>query len=326
MQTRLAAVLALCLLATPLAAFDIQGHRGARGLMPENTLPAFERALATGASTLELDLGLTRDGVLVVLHDTRLNPDIARGPDGAYVTGEPPAVHALTLPEIKGYDVGRTRLGSRLAGAFPGQAQVDGVRIPTLAEVFALAALIRTPQRGPVAFNIETKLTPQSGDHTPDPDTFAAAVAKAVREAGLASRVTVQSFDWRTLRTLERIAPEIRRACLTSERGPNTVQRGRPGASPWTAGLDVEEFGGSVPRLVQAAGCTAWSPDFRDLTEAALAEAKGLGLAVLPWTVNGAADMERLIAWGVDGIITDYPDQLRRMADERGLAVAPWSH
>ena len=133
----------------------------------------------------------------------------------------------------------------------------------------------------------------------------------AVRAAGLQSSVTVQSFDWRTLLEVRRLAPEIATACLTIEtERSSTVRPGPDGASPWHAGLKAADHGGSVPRLVAAAGCSTWSMFWRDLTEPRVREAKALGLKVLPWTVNATADMKRLIDWGVDGLITDYPDRL----------------
>jgi len=149
-------------------------------------------------------------------------------------------------------------------------------------------------------------------------------VAAAIREAGLAARASVQSFDWRTLIALRRIAPEIARVCLTSQSPTeDTVERGKPGAGRWTAGLDVDEFGGSVPRLVQAAGCAVWSPRFLDLAAEPLAQAKSLGLKVIPWTVNDRGDMDRLIQLGVHGLITDYPDRLRAVLIEKQLPVPP---
>ena len=126
------------------------------------------------------------------------------------------------------------------------------------------------------------------------------------------SRVSIQSFDWRTLMVLKRIAPEIERVCLTAEAiSFDTIKRGEPGPSPWLAGLDVDDFGGSVPRMVAAAGCQMWSPLYRNAKAGEIAIAKALGLKVIPWTVNDPAHMEHLIALGVDGIITDYPDRLR---------------
>ena len=297
-------------------AFDLQGHRGARGLAPENTLPAFTTALAIGVTTLELDLAMTGDGVLVVSHDRRLNPDHTRAPDGKFLEAEGPAIRSLTLAELKRYDVGRLKPGSAYAAAFPEQRGMDAVRIPALTEVFDL---VRQVQADRVRFNIETKLTPTAGEEAPDPESFAAALARAVQEAGIAARTSIQSFDWRTLAVMRRLAPGIARVCLSIDGGNgDTLQRGRPGPSPWTAGLDIDDFDGSVPRLVAAAGCAMWSPNYRNLTEATLAESKSLGLTVIPWTVNERADMVRLIAMGVAGIITDYPDRLRAVMAEKG--------
>lgn len=299
------------------AAFDLQGHRGARGLAPENTLPGFRAALAIGVATLELDVGLTADGVLVVHHDSRLNPDTTRGPDGAWITTRP-ALHGLDAAALAAYDVGRLRPGSDYARNFPDQVPADGARIPPLDAVFAL---VRTPEAAHVRLNIETKLSPRDADG-PAPALFAERLAAAIRAAGLADRVSVQSFDWRTLSALRRIAPEIARVCLTAERPRfNTIGRGQPGPSPWTDGRDVDEVGGSVPRLVAAAGCATWSPHFDDLTAETMREAQGLGLKVVPWTVNDAAAMERVIELGTDGLITDFPDRARAVLAARGMAL-----
>jgi glycerophosphoryl diester phosphodiesterase len=308
-------------LCSAAGAFDLQGHRGARGLAPENTLPAFATALSIGVTTLELDLAMTSDGVLVVSHDSRLNPDHTRGADGTFLAAEGPAIRSLTLAQLQRYDVGRLKPGTAYAAAFPEQRGMDGVRIPTLMEVFDLA---RQAKADHVRLNIETKLTPTSGANTPDPETFAAAVARAVREAELAARVSIQSFDWRTLAIMRRIVPEIERVCLSIDGGSgDTLRRGQPGASPWTAGLDIDDFGGSAPRLVAAAGCSVWSPNQRNVTAASLAEAQALGLKVIPWTVNERPDMERLIQMGVAGIITDYPDRLRAVMVEREIPLPP---
>ena len=315
------AALLACSMAMPAHAFDLQGHRGARGLAPENTLEGFAVALSIGVTTLELDLAMTSDNVLVVTHDPKLNPDLTRAPGGKFVESYLWAIRSIPLERVQQYDVGRLKPGTDYAKSFPGQQPVDGARIPALTELFDL---VKRTGADHVRFNIETKITPTSGAETADPETFAAAVAKAVREAGLASRVSVQSFDWRTLMVLKRIAPEIERVCLTAEALTfDTIKRGEPGPSPWLAGLDIDEFAGSVPRLVVAAGCAVWSPHYRNAKGDDIAAAKVLGLKVIPWTVNERADMERLIALGVDGIITDYPDRLRAVMTEKNLALPP---
>jgi glycerophosphoryl diester phosphodiesterase len=297
-------------------AFDLQGHRGARGLAPENTLPAFAAALTLGVDTLEFDVGVTRDGHIVIAHDRRLSPDIAQRPDGKYVDLPGPAIRALTLDEIKSYDVGTLRPRSAYANQFPAQKPVPGTRVPTLAE---LAALVRKAGNGSVRFNVETKLSPLAPDETVDPETFATALVKELRETGLAQRASIQSFDWRTLKVVQRIAPEIPTVCLTIGRGQgDNLQLGRSGASPWLAGLDADDFI-SVPRLVRDAGCKVWSPFFRDTTNASIVEARLLGLKVAVWTVNEPADMAAMLDQGVDSIITDYPDRLRAAMDAKNM-------
>ena len=316
---RVALTLSTFIVSLPVDALDLQGHRGARGLAPENTLPAFARALSLGVTTLELDIGLTRDGVVVVAHDPALNPDITRGPDGQYLAAPGPAIAALTLAELKRYDVGRIKPGTRYAEQFSDQQPADGARIPTLGEVFDLA---RRSGNDAVRFNIETKIDPEKPELTESPEAMTDALVKAVRDAGMAARVTIQSFDWRTLRRVQSLAPEIATVYLTIEsRSLDNLRRGLAGPSPWTAGLDIDDHGGSTPRLVKAAGGAVWSPFFRNLTQETLAEAKALGLKVVPWTVNAPEDMARLIDLGVDGIITDRPDRLREVAAARGIAL-----
>ncbi|WP_372425735.1 glycerophosphodiester phosphodiesterase [Salinarimonas chemoclinalis] len=317
---RLLSILAAAFLAAaPAHAFDLQGHRGARGLAPENTLAAVDQALAIGVDTLELDLVVTADDVLVVNHDLALSPDIARGPDGSWV-GEALPVRQMTLEAVKRYDVGRLRPGSDYARRFADQITRDGARIPTLEEVFARVEALGA---GHVRYNLETKIRPDRADLSPTPEAFAALLAEVVRAHGLADRVSVQSFDWRTLDALAAVAPEIARVCLTAQEPFDTVEAGRPGASPWLGGRDADDVEGSAPRLAADAGCAVWSPHHEDLDAKRLAEAKGLGLAVIPWTVNEIAAMRRLVEMGVDGIITDYPNRLRALLVERGDVVAP---
>ena len=311
-QTLTFLLLAACSSAPRL---DVQGHRGARGLAPENSLPAFEKALALGVTTLELDVGITRDGVVVVGHDPALNPNITRGPDGQWLTGRGPAVHSLTFAELSRYDIGRLKPGSGYAKQFPAQVAADGTRVPRLAEVFALAKDSR------VRFNIETKLSPLAPDETLAPEPFARALLDEVRRAGMESRVTIQSFDWRTLQVVQREAREIPTVYLTAQArfldnictgpkaGTPAIAPTECGESPWTAGFHLRDYG-SVPKLVKAAGGRIWSPNYQTLDADTLKEAKALGLRVVVWTVNDPTQIERMIKLGVDGIISDRPDRV----------------
>jgi len=321
---RLLAVAAAACIATalPAAAIDLQGHRGARGLAPENTLAAFRTAIDIGVTTLETDLALTADDVLVLSHDPALNRALTRTGDGRWLAAEGAPIRALAWAELRAYDVGRIDPSSDYAKTWTRQVAVDGERIPTLAQLFALARDARSPGGRPIRFNIETKLTPTNAVPTASAEEFARAIARAVTAAGTAERVTVQSFDWRSLRALKRIAPEIRTVCLTIEaKSMDTVRPDASGASPWHDGLKQADHGGSLPRTVQAAGCAAWSPYWRNLTPGLVAEARGLGLAVVPWTVNEPQDMERMLDLGVDGLITDYPDRARGVFARRGVPV-----
>jgi glycerophosphoryl diester phosphodiesterase len=299
--------------------FDLQGHRGARGLMPENTLAAFRKALEIGVTTLETDLATVADGTLVLSHDPLLNPDLTRTQDGKWLTAPGPAIRSLALEQLRTYDVGRINPDSRYARQFPQQTPVDGERVPTLGE---LVALTRSTGKTQVRFNLETKLTPQRPQDAPDPVAFANLAIAALRREGIVERASIQSFDWRTLAAITRMAPDVRTVCLTIA-SPNmdTLQPGADGASPWHAGLKLADHGGSVPRLVKAAGCSTWSMFWRNLTPDLAKEAHALGLKVVPWTVNDAQIMATLIDMGADGIITDYPDRLRTVMAGRGMTL-----
>jgi glycerophosphoryl diester phosphodiesterase len=289
------AILALLILLSA-SAFDLQGHRGARGAAPENTLAGFAAALAVGVDTLELDVGVTADGVVVIHHDRRLNPDLARGPDGRWIDAPAPLLRSLSFKALRRYDVGRIRPGSEYAARFPEQQPVDGARIPRLAELFALVKKSGNTQ---VRFNIETKLSPAAPEETLPPEPFARALLAEIRAAGAEARVSVQSFDWRTLRVVEREAPGIPTVYLTGRR------RDR----------------GSQPKAVHAAGGRIWSPNYEELDSAALIEARKLDLKVVPWTVNEPGFIERFLDLRVDGLVTDYPERVRAELARRGLPL-----
>ncbi|MBX6368325.1 MAG: glycerophosphodiester phosphodiesterase, partial [Rhodospirillales bacterium] len=208
LSRRAVGVLAALLLgvAAPAGALDLQGHRGARGLAPENTIPAFAVALSIGVTTLELDVGVTRDDVIVVSHDRRLNPDHTRDARGQFLESPGPPIRSLTLGELARYDVGALKPGTRYAADFQSQVPAPGTRIPTLAEVIAL---VRKSGNERVRFNIETKLSPLTPEESPAPERFAQLLVDLLRKEGVAARSTVQSFDWRTLKHVQILAPEI---------------------------------------------------------------------------------------------------------------------
>jgi len=283
---------------------EIHGHRGARGLWPENTLEGFRRAIALGIDAIEMDVAVSADGVVLVTHDPALNPDLTRGPDGAWLNSPTPRIRDLNAATLAFYDVGRLKPGTDYAARYPDQLPIDGARIPTLAQVFALPP--------PIRFNVETKTFPDRPGLAVDGTTMVREVVAQADRAGVTARLIVQSFDWSGIGWLRRARPEIDHSFLTEERT----------ASPtWWDGIALAAHAGSVPRAVKAAGGASWGPHYRDLTQSAVAEARALGLRVLPWTVNETADMHRLIAWGVDGLITDRPDRARAELAASGRPV-----
>jgi glycerophosphoryl diester phosphodiesterase len=307
----------LCVLAAPAMAFDIEAHRGGRGLFPENTLQSFAGALTMGVDTLELDVGATRDGELVVSHERRLNPDLARDANGVYVAPPGTPFVEMTLPQVKTYDVGQIRPGSAYARQFPEQRAVPGTPIPTLKEVIGL---VRRSGNAQVRLNIETKIDPDHPDESPDPETFVALLLGVLEAETFANRVMIQSFDWRTLQIVQKRAPRISTVYLTMQRGSApTIALDK--ATSWTAGFNPADHGGSLPRTIHDAGGAIWSPYFADVTPTLVADAHDHSLRVVVWTVNKTEDMARMIDMGVDGIISDRPDLLRQVATDKGIAL-----
>ncbi|MCW6004823.1 hypothetical protein K1W54_09520 [Micromonospora sp. CPCC 205371] len=323
------------------APFDIQGHRGARAVRPENTLAGFRYALANpDVSTLELDAGVTADGHLVVIHDRTVNgshcvdtaPVFAGDPEFPYVGKR---VHDLTLAQLKTLDC-----GSRTLPEFPRQQAVPGERIPTLGEVFGAVA---ASGRRDVRLNIETKISPLVAD-TADYRTFTTKLVRAIGAAGLARRATIQSFDWRTIMLARRLDPRIETVALVWQYGPaecagladecslQAVYGDPRVKSPWTGGLDWWRYR-DLGRLVRASGAstvssnwqvhdpaqgTVASPDwylrqspayFHGPTVGKLQDR--YGLKVIPYTINDEPTMQRLIDLGVDGVINDEPTMQR---------------
>src|SRR5437870_7803729 len=232
-----------------VAQIQVHGHGGAPAMRPENTLPAFEYAIAKGVDAIELDMAVTRDNVIVVSHDPMLEPPVCSGPKPKAVIRE------LTLAQVRQWDCGAVR-----NPAFARQQLAPGTRIPTLDEVFALAP------KGRFLFNIETKIFEQHPELTPPPEEFARMVLALVRRHHLEDRVILQSFDFRTLHAMKRLAPEIRLSALYE--GPER---------------DFVE-------IAREAGARIVSPQFNLVTGAQVRAAHAAGLEVLPWTANAPAD------------------------------------
>jgi len=257
----------------------VEGHRGARAAMPENSIPAFEYAIQAGADYLELDLNVTRDNVLVVAHDPLINRKICAGPEGETT------IRKMTLTEVKAFDCGALPNAD-----FPRQKRIVGTRIPTFEEVLKLAP------KGTFRYNVELKIDPRKPELAPSPDEFARMAIAAIRKAKLEKRVVVQSFDFRALRAMHAQAPDIELAALYS------------GA--------VKDF---VQISSEGAGAKTVSPYFKLVTPEQVKAAHEAGLKVVPWTPNEPEYWDQMIQAGVDAIITDDPAGLIEYLKIKGL-------
>ncbi|XVV03942.1 glycerophosphodiester phosphodiesterase [Actinosynnema sp. CA-248983] len=305
--------------------FDLQAHRGGIGLTVESTLAAFAKALELGVTTLELDVQITKDGREVVTHDRKTNPSKCVDTAPAF-PGDPAFPYAgkyvkdLTFAQVRTLDC-----GSRRWSQYPDQELSPGAKMPTLAEVFALA---REYRAFGVKFNIETKVEAAAPHETAPREQFVEVTRREIRKSGFYRNVTIQSFDWGTLMLWRKAEPGLPLVALTQ---PEFL---RPG-SPWTGGLDLADFDGSVVKAVKSFGASALSPVHGNpqngkvgdpnyvpfTTKALVTEAHAHGLKVVPWTINDPATMHKLIDDGVDGIITDYPDRLRTVMADRGFKL-----
>jgi glycerophosphoryl diester phosphodiesterase len=292
--------------------FDVQAHRGGRALRPENTLTAFACAVELGVDTLEMDLAVTADRIVVVSHDYSLNPTITRDPDGRFLEGDATIlIRDLDFEQLQRYTVGEIKRGSDYWYRFRDQVAAPGEKIPSLSQVFELFDSMRVDT---LSFNLEIKTYPPFPEYTIDYNEFAELVLDVIREYGMESRVTIQSFDWRVLQSVKELAPEISIACLTVRSFSidgiwYNLQPGGEGPSPWLADLDFDDYA-SIPALVHRFGADILSPYYREIEHWDVEEAHRLGMKVIPWTVNDRRIMKKLIDWGVDGIITDEPDLL----------------
>jgi len=269
-------------------------------------------------TTLELDAGVTRDGVVVISHERRLVPDTARDPDAQWLAAPGPLIHDLTYAELERYDVGRLNPATRYARQFPDQVPADGARIPRLADVFAL---VKKAGNDAVRFNIEIKSSPEAQQETLPPDAFARTLIAAIRAAGMERRSMIESFDWRSLKVVQAEAPEIPTVYLSARQSwLDNIHAADPAGSPWTDGVQFAAYG-SVPKMVKAAGGRIWSPYWGDLDLEQLTEAHTLGLKVIVWTVNRPAQVDSMLDLGVDGLISDRPDLVREVMRRRGLAL-----
>jgi glycerophosphoryl diester phosphodiesterase len=257
----------------------VHGHRGARAVRPENTLPAFEYAISAGVDVLELDTAVTSDNVLVVSHDLHMNRKVCQGPEGETT------IRKLTFAQVREWDCGALKNSE-----FPKQQPVPGTKMPSLDEVLALAS------KGAFEFNIETKTNPKEPELTPEPAVFARLMVDAIRRHKLEKRVIVQSFDFRTLAEVRKLAPEIRLSALYAGMPKDLVEIAK-----------------------EAGGAPIVSPHYLLTSRESVRRAHQQGLVVVPWTANTPKQWDSLVEQGVDAIITDDPGALIEYLKSKGL-------
>lgn len=266
--------------------YDLQGHRGARGLLPENTIPGFLRAVEEGVDTVEMDVVVSSDGQVIVSHEPWFSHTIASKPDGSPVTEDEEQelnIFEMTIGETQQYDVGK-----RGNANFPDQQAME-VTKPLLAEaIVAVETYVEENNLMPVRYNIETKIQPEwYGVYSPLPEDFVRLLYDQLEAMDVLDRVIIQSFDPSTLIAMRELDPDVKLAML------------------------VYEEAQSVERMTEVLGFTPdiWSPNYQLVTPQLVDKTDRMGMELIPWTVNDRDEMIRLLEMGVDGIITDYPNR-----------------
>ena len=269
--------------------FDVQGHRGCRGLMPENTIPAMLKALDLGVTTLEFDVVITKDNKVLVSHEPWFETEITTKPDGSFIKpGEAMQynIFQMNYEETVKYDV-----GMKAHPRFPQQQKIKAIK-PLLADLFDSVAESMKLRRRPFPFfNIETKCLPAGdGRFHPKPEEFVELLMAVIKEKQLEERVIIQSFDFRTLKYLHEKYPSIKTAMLIED-------------------SDENDFDGQLNKL----GYTPeyYSPNHTLVDDKLVKQCHSKGMKIIPWTVNDSKQLKKLKKLGIDGVITDYPDKIK---------------
>jgi glycerophosphoryl diester phosphodiesterase len=294
----------------------VVGHRGARGILPENSIVGFDFALSIGVDLLEFDVLLTADEVPVITHNHQLHGSGVRGPDGRFLNGEQPQVASLRMEDVARFDIGRLDGTTEYGRRFPDQAQLDGIRVPRLTE---LLHLVSQPKHANACLMLELKSDPDVANDGKARERIVSIVCDEVRAAGLTDRTLLHSFDWELLDECRRQAPDMPISFLT-QLHESADDVGEDSAIPVTP--DLDRPGISVPDEVDRAGGSLWCPHFSEITADDLARARELDLCVAVWTVNETADIDAMIDLRVDAIVSDYPGRVQRRLSDRGYRWA----
>ena len=290
----------------------IVGHRGARGILPENSIIGFDFALSIGVDLLEFDVLLTRDDVPVITHNHELNTAATRGPDGRFINGAGARVASLYFEDIKGFDIGRLNGHTDYGRRFCEQAQLDGVRVPKLSE---LLELVSQPKHQRVCMMLELKSDPEFSTDRTAKEKLVSVVTCEIKKAGMEDRTLLHSFDWTLLAECKKQVADMPTSFLTQLK-QHAEDIGEETSLHSTPDFSLPDI--SLPDEVKKAGGELWCPHFKDILKDDLMRAKDLGLCVAVWTVNEPDDIDAMIDLHVDAIITDYPGRVQRRLSDRG--------
>ena len=288
----------------------IYGHRGARGVLPENTLESFEYLFENNIRAYETDILISKDNIPVITHDFKLDPSYTKDVDGNWIEDENIKIIDLTYEEILKYDVGTLNKLSRYGRKFINQKSLDNQKIPKLSDLLKLSS---DNDFDDLLINLEIKSTPIEKGLTPSPEEMVKIVINEVSRSNLSGKIIYSSFDWRILREIKERDPKIPRAHLTSGAKGKIYDK-----SPW---LDFTPLHSEVelPKLIKALGGSAWHPNYKDVNKEVIEISRNEGLPINVWTVNREQDMLRMIDYGVDGIMTDYPLKLKELCDKENI-------
>lgn len=308
--------------------FDLEAHRGGRDVRPENTLYSYAYAIELGATSIECDMQLTKDGQIVMSHNPILNSDITRDENGNYIENNKYDIRLMTVDELKKFDVGVMDPNCGEYYDLHGKTQFTyDAKIPTLEE---LMQLIQSYGDKNIVLNIETKSYPDPASagykNNVDPKKFVEVFNNIVKKYDMEDRVVLQSFDWQTLIEMKKLNPNISTSALWQEqpswgRDSESLRRYEKKKSPWLGGLDIKDYQGNPVKAAHAIGADIISPYYTEISKQDVDEAHSLGMKVVPWTVNNEKDMNMLLDMGVDGIISDKPWLLKQVLEKRNIKL-----
>ena len=296
---------------------EIYGHRGFAGLFPENTIIGYVEALKIGVDSLDVDIALTKDNIVVASHDPFLNKNLTRMNDGKdiWLRDNNTKIINLSFAELQQYDVGAINPATFYSQVFPYQKKFNNITIPSLEDIISL---INSCNANNIKIQLEIKTNPKD-DSQEFIERFVNATIETLNKTNFLLNAELQSFDWRTLLYAQKISPGVKTAYISEQ----SLLFNTFADTNWTAGHALERYNNSIPQMISELGGTIWCPNYRDLSKFLVTQAHSYNLRVVPWTADLEQEFLDLIQFGVDGIITNRPDLLRKVMSQLGMVLPP---